>query len=168
MHSRILNYIGLFLFLSFLQIFLFNNIQLSGYMNPYVYVLFILLLPYETPGWLLLTLGFIMGITIDIFMNTLGMHSSATVFLAFLRPYMLNLLIDREDSDMKGSPSISSNGFNWFLKYTVFLVLGHHLLLFFIESFSLSSFFPTLWRVILSTVTTSVFILFGLFFTVRR
>ena len=159
MVKDILKYAGLFLLLLTLQLFIFNNIQLSGYINPYVYVLFILFLPYETPGWLLLILGFFTGICVDAFMNTYGMHSSATLFLAFLRPYLLNLIANREDIDRKGSPSIYPNGLVWFLKYTLFLVLAHHFVLFFIESFSFAMFFHTLFRVILSTLITTSFIL---------
>jgi hypothetical protein len=91
-------------------------------------------------------------------MNTYGMHSSATIFLAFLRPYMLRMLADREDVDKKGNPSLSGNGFVWFLKYVSILVFAHHLMLFFIEAFSFSTFFSTLWRTLLSSVTTTIFI----------
>ncbi|MDY0200516.1 MAG: rod shape-determining protein MreD [Tenuifilaceae bacterium] len=163
MAKEILKYIGLFVLLLTLQVFLFNNIQLSGYINPYVYILFILLLPYETPGWLLLGLGLVLGICVDSFMNTYGMHSSATLLLAFLRPCLLNLLANREDVDRKGSPSIYPNGFTWFFKYAFFLVLAHHFMLFFIESFSFATFFHTMLRVILSTIVTTSFILLSTF-----
>ncbi|MFO8021213.1 MAG: rod shape-determining protein MreD [Perlabentimonas sp.] len=164
----ILKYIGLLLLLVLLQLFLFNNIQLSGYINPYVYILFILLLPYAIPGWLLLLSGFFLGLILDVFMNTYGMHSSATLFLAFVRPYLLNLLADREDLDQKGRPSLSSNGIVWFVKYTVMAVFAHHLFLFFIESFTLTNFFATLLRVFLSTLVTSFFIIIAQFLSLRK
>lgn len=168
MGKDLLKYFGAFVLLIFLQLFLFNNIQLSGYINPYVYVLFILLLPYSTPGWLLLVLGFATGLIMDTFMNTFGMHSSATLLLAFLRPYMLSLITDRDDTDRKGSPIRVSSGFVWLIKYTVFLVLAHHILLFMIESFTLSTFFSSLWRAIVSTLATSTFIVLGIYFTLRK
>lgn len=158
MVKDIVKYSGLFVLLILLQIFILNNIQLSGYINPYLYVLFILLLPYEIAGWALLIVGLLTGLTIDTFMNTYGMHSSATILLAFLRPYMLRMLADREDVDKKGNPSLSGNGFVWFLKYVSILVFAHHLMLFFIEAFSFSTFFSTLWRTLLSSVTTTIFI----------
>lgn len=163
MARDILKYIGLFVLLLFLQLFIFNNIQLSGYINPYIYILFILLLPYEISGWLLLGLAFITGICVDSFMNTYGMHTSATLLLAFLRPYILRLISSREDVDKKGSPSIYSNGFTWFLKYAFFLTLAHHFMLFFIESFTFTTFFHTLLRVVLSTIVTTSFILLSTF-----
>ncbi|MFP4557514.1 MAG: rod shape-determining protein MreD [Bacteroidales bacterium] len=164
----ILKYIGLLLLLVLLQLFLFNNIQLSGYINPYIYILFILLLPYSTPGWLLLVSGFFLGLIIDTFMNTYGMHSSATLFLAFARPYVLNLLADREDVDQKGRPSLSSNGMGWFVKYTLVAVFTHHLFLFFVESFTFANFFATILRVILSTLVTSFFIVIAQFLSLRK
>jgi rod shape-determining protein MreD len=165
MAKDLVKYFGLFLLLLLLQLLIFNNIQISGFINPYVYLLFILLLPYETPGWLLLLLGFITGFIIDAFMNTFGMHTSATLFMAFLRPYVLNILIDRNDSGQKGSPSLALNGFVWILRYTLVLVFGHHLFLFFIESFSFTNFFPTFLRIILSTITTTLFIVVAQFIT---
>jgi len=76
------NILRMFILILF-QVFVLNNIQVSGYINPYMYVLFILLLPFETPRWLLLISGFAIGISIDLFANTPGMHASATVFMAF-------------------------------------------------------------------------------------
>ena len=148
----------LFVVLILAQVFVFNNIQISGYINPYIYVLLILLLPYEIPGWALLLMGLLVGVSVDTFMNTYGIHSSATLFLAFLRPYVLQVLADRDDIDRKGSPSITSSGLVWFLKYVTILVFAHHLMLFFIESFSVLDFFTTLWRSVLSTLTTTAFI----------
>ena len=88
------------------QVLVLNNIQVSGYINPYMYVLFILLLPFETPRWLLLISGFAIGISIDLFANTLGMHTSATVFMAFLRPYILKLLMPHDEYEQSTYPRL--------------------------------------------------------------
>ncbi|HDP55010.1 MAG TPA: rod shape-determining protein MreD [Bacteroidetes bacterium] len=168
MGKGVLRYAGLFILLILLQVVVFNNLQLSGYINPYIYVMFILLLPYEISGWLLLGLGLLTGLTVDTFMNTIGMHSSATLFMAFLRPYVLNLFTDREDMDQKGNPSMQVNGLVWFIKYSLVLVFMHHLSLFFIESFTFTGFFLTLWRVILSTLATTAFILILESLTIKK
>ena len=80
--NQILKNIIRFVVLVFIQVAILNNIQISGFINPYMYVLFILLLPFETPNWILLVLSFFLGLSIDIFSNTLGMHASASVFMA--------------------------------------------------------------------------------------
>ncbi|WP_372754256.1 rod shape-determining protein MreD [Labilibaculum sp.] len=143
-----------FIILVFIQVVILNNIQINGFINPYLYVLFILLLPFETPSWLLLVFSFILGLSIDIFSNTLGMHASACVFMAYLRPYVLNYLSLRDGYEQGTSPCISNYGFAWFFKYSMILVLAHHSFLFFIEVFSFSNLSETMIRIFLSSLFT--------------
>ncbi len=153
-------YIISFIILVLLQVLILNNIQLSGYINPYIYILFILTLPFDTPKWALLVLGFLLGLSVDLFTHTVGMHTSATVFLAFLRPALLNSMEPRSGYDPDTNPSIQDYGLRWFFKYTAISILAHHLFLFFIEVFKLESFFQTLSRAILSGIFSLVLILF--------
>src|SRR5664279_1575035 len=143
-------YLLQFLVLVLLQIFILNNVQMGGFINPYIYILFIILLPINTPKWLLLVLGFVLGITIDIFSHTPGMNSSATVFMAFIRPYVLEVIAPREGYEKDSSPRLKIYGFTWFLRYSFILVLAHHFVLFYVEVFRFSDFFLTFSRVILS------------------
>ncbi|MFP4023455.1 MAG: rod shape-determining protein MreD [Thiohalospira sp.] len=157
-------YLFNFILLVLLQVFVLNNIQFSGYINPYIYVVFILTLPFETPKWLLLVLGFSMGITIDLFSNTIGMHSSATVFMAFLRPFVLKIISPRDGYESETYPQLRYYGGSWFLKYSIILVFAHHLFLFYIEVFRFSDFFATLLRVILSSFFSILLIVIGQYF----
>jgi rod shape-determining protein MreD len=161
-------YFVYFALLVLLQIFVLNNIQLSGYINPMIYILFILLLPFEISGWLLLLLGFATGLTIDMFMNTLGMHSSATIAMAYARPHVISFLSQRVDADYKGAPTMKVTGLQWYVRYTVTLVFIHHFFLFFIETLSFIHFLPTLWRIIVSTLITSSVVLLVQYFTVQK
>jgi rod shape-determining protein MreD len=145
-----------------------DNIQLSGYLNPYFYLLFILLMPIDTPKWLLLISGFILGITIDFYSNTLGMHTAATVFLAFSRPWILTIIAPRDGYETDASPTILNYGFRWFATYTIILTFFHHFLLFYIEAFHFHSFFTTFLRVFLSTVLTASTIILSQYFIFRR
>lgn len=153
-------YILSFLILVLLQVLILNNIQLSGYINPYIYILFILTLPFNTPKWALLVLGFLLGLSIDLFTHTVGMHASATVFLAFLRPGLLNSMEPRGGYEPDSNPSIQDFGLGWFFKYAALSVLAHHLFLFYIEVFKLEGFFQTLSRALLSGLFSLVLILF--------
>lgn len=159
MINRILRYALIFVLLLLLQLFLFNNIQFSGYVNPYVYILFILLLPVEIPAWLLLIISFFTGLIIDLMTGTPGMHTSATVLAGFARPYVLRLISPREGYETGSGPSMFVYGFKWFLLYTIFIVLIHHFLLFYLEVFRLSDFFNTFLRVLLSSLFSVIFIL---------
>ncbi len=82
----------IFFLLVLFQGLILNNIEFGSYVVPFLYVIFILALPFETPNWLVLIIGFVLGLTVDSFTNTLGMHTSATVIMAFCRAYVLKLI----------------------------------------------------------------------------
>ena len=147
------------LLLVLLQTLLLDHIQLGGYINPYFYVLLILLLPFETPKALLLIIGFTFGLVIDIFSNTPGMHASATTLMAFVRPGIISMISTRDNFETDVQPRLSHMGFGWFLKYVIFLVLIHHLFLFFIEVFTFQGFGYTLLRGVVSSAFTIVLVL---------
>ncbi|MFN2314376.1 MAG: rod shape-determining protein MreD [Bacteroidales bacterium] len=156
--NSVLRYTGTFLILIVLQLLIFNNIEFSGYVNPYIYVMFILILPVAIPSWILLILAFLTGLVIDLFSGTIGVHAFATVMAGYVRPWVLSLNITAEASEPETSPSSYRNGLRWFLIYVVTVVMIHHLALFFVEIFSFRNFFHTLLRVLLSTAATSFFI----------
>lgn len=143
-----------FLSLLVIQIALLNNVNLGGYVNPFVYVLFILILPVRTPGPLLLAIGFIMGLVVDMFSNSMGMHAAATVFMAYLRPTVLKFMAPREGYETEATPSLREFGVSWFLIYGTVLVFMHHLMLFLIEVFRISELLSILLRVLLSSLAT--------------
>jgi rod shape-determining protein MreD len=159
MINSILRYSLIFFLLIFLQILLFNNIEFSGYVNPYIYIMFILLLPVEIPSWLLLILSFFTGLVIDIFCGSPGMHTSATVLAGFVRPYVLRLISPRDGYEPGTDPSMMIYGFRWFLFYTLIIVFIHHFTLFYLEVFRFTDFFRTFLRVILSSLFSIAFIL---------
>jgi rod shape-determining protein MreD len=159
MISRILRFGLIFILLLLLQVLLFNNIQFSGYVNPYVYIMFILLLPIEIPAWLLLIISFFTGLIIDLFAGTPGMHTSATVLAGFVRPFILRIISPRDGYEPGADPSILIYGFKWFLIYTSIIVIIHHTALFYLEVFRFTDFFRTLLRVLLSSLFSITFII---------
>jgi len=161
MIAKIYQHLVRFLFLVAIQVLVLNHIQWSGFVNPYVYVFFILALPVETPRWLLLMLGLITGLVIDMFGNTGGMHAAATVFVAFARPGILRIIAPRDgyDTDMRISPQ--TLGFKWFITYVSILLVLHHLVYFYIEVFRFSEFFITFFKAILNSAVSLTLILLG-------
>lgn len=159
MINSILRFGLIFILLVLLQVLLFNNIQFSGYVNPYIYVMFILLLPVEIPAWLLLMLSFGTGMVIDIYSGSPGMHSSASVLAGFVRPYVLRFVSPRDGYEPGANPSMLFYGFKWFLLYSTAVVLVHHTALFYLEVFRFADFFRTLLRVMLSSLFTIIFVL---------
>ena len=168
MTSPVLKNIIRFALLVLIQVFLLNKIQFNGYINPYFYVLFILSLPFTIRKWFLLVLGFLLGISIDYFSGTLGIHAAATVFMAFCRPGIIRLLGVKDDLEPGIEPSIRNFGFLWYFTYSGSLVFLHHLVLFYLEVFRFSEFFSTFLRVILSSIFSLVFILIAQYLFYRK
>ena len=150
---------GRFIVLALIQVLILNNIHLGGYINPYLYVLFILLLPINTPKWLLLILCLFGGLVIDTFSNTMGLHAAACVFVGYCRPYLLKVMAPREGYVFDAKPNLSTMSLRWFFTYASIMVVLHHLVLFYLEIFRFSEFFGTLFRVILSSGLTISLIL---------
>jgi rod shape-determining protein MreD len=160
--------IFLFVFLVLIQALILNNIQFSGLINPYPYILFILILPFETPRWLLLSLAFLIGISIDAFSYTLGMHTVAIVFIAYLRPAVLKLIAPRDGYEANTNPLPHFYGLAWFLKYTITLTLIHHFVLFYLEMCRFSDFFLTFFRVLISAFFSVCLIIIFQYLFYRR
>ncbi|NVO01609.1 MAG: rod shape-determining protein MreD [Bacteroidetes bacterium] len=167
MISLVLRNFGRLILVILLQVLILNNIQLGGLINPYFYILFILLLPFETPKWLLLLSAFFLGISIDMFLNTVGMHLIACLFIAFIRPSVISSVSSNKDYEQLEAPSVRDLGLTWFLSYTTILVFTHHFLFFFLEVFSFNGFFHTILKTLLSAIFTIVFVLISQFLFAR-
>lgn len=150
--------IGRFIILVFIQVLVLNNIQFLGFVNPYIYILFILALPVKTSRWLTLILSFILGIAIDIFSNTLGAHAFSCVLIAFLRDPFIKLFTTVEEN-VNYSPAFATFGIGAYIKYVVILVLIHHLTLYYLEAFTFAHFWLTMYRALLSSLITILLIL---------
>lgn len=158
MNNRVIINILRFVGLSLLQVLIVDNIRLGYYIHPYVYVLFILLLPFNTPKWQLLTLGFVMGFAIDLFSGTPGLNAAATVFMAFLRPSVINSMTRRKDINDSDEPSLGNMGISRFLIYSALMLTAHNIVLFLLEIFSLKLFYIALIQTIISVISSLLLI----------
>lgn len=140
-----------FFVLLFLQVLLFNNINLFGFLNPYPYLLFILLYPVNGNRSVLLLTSFLLGLFLDMFLNSGGIHAAASVVLAFIRPslFRFSFGLSYEYQTIKIADKISSERIT-FLILSIFI---HHLVLFLLEFFRLNLFVDIIWK----TVTTTLF-----------
>ncbi len=167
MSRKIAWYIISFIGIVLVQVLILNNIQFSGYINPYFYILFVLILPIGVPRYLLLLLGFLLGITVDVFCSTPGIHASATVLISFLRPYFFSTSnLDEQEKAML--PTIKNMGLGWFLRYVAVLILIHHVFLFYIEAFTFVGFLHTLVRSLFSSIFTFVVVIISQFLIFRK
>ncbi|MEI6022127.1 MAG: rod shape-determining protein MreD [Bacteroidota bacterium] len=131
---------------------------MSGYIILLPYILAIIILPFETNRLIVLFASFLMGVCIDYFYNSSGLHASACTILGFSRYYVLKYVAPREGYDVGVKPIIDDMGLEWFIRYAGTLIIIHHLFLFYLEIFRFSDFFSTLLRVILSSLGTFGFI----------
>ncbi len=158
-----------FVALVLIQVLFMNKINFFGFLNPYVYILFILLLPFETPGWLLLLLSFAMGLTVDIFSGTLGLHAASSVFAGFMRPIIIKTVGEKPEYDITTQPKLQQMGLKWFIAYALLMIFAHQLFLNILDVFSFDEFWQTLLRILVSTLFTFLFImLFEYIFSPRR
>lgn len=156
-----------FLAILFLQVLVLNKITIRWWAPagfpifiPYIYPLFILLLPLHMPVWQVLFWGFFTGLAVDIFMNTAGMHAFATVFIAWLRIYALTTLLPRHISDYANQPpGVKNMGWLQMMVYSAFLLFVHHSLFFMIEAWSLKSPGILLLKIFASVVTSLLLVL---------
>jgi hypothetical protein len=148
----IMSFVRFFLLLA-AQIIIFNNIDLFGYINPFPYILFIILFPVNGNKQLLIVTSFILGITMDLFCNSGGVHAAACLILAYARPYIFKFAfgLSYEYQTIKINDVLTPERFSFLLVSVVI----HHLTLFILEVFQLSS----LWDILLRTIVGTLFTL---------
>jgi|SRR5665647_296026 len=168
MGINLLKYALVFVVSVLLQVLIFNNVLIARMISPFFYILFIVLLPFDTPRALLLFLAFSLGLMVDIFTNTPGVHASACLLTGFIRPGVLSLISSRETIESVAAPRVGNMGIQWFAGYVTFLVLIHHSFLFFIEAFTFQSFPLTLLRIILSSALSVILIVLSQFIIFRK
>lgn len=165
---NIFKYLFIFIVSVLLQVLIFNNILIGRMISPFFYILFLILLPFSTPRAWLLLFAFALGLSIDVFNNTMGVHAFACVFIAFIRPGVLSLISSRETLESVSAPRVENMSLQWFASYAAFLVIAHHLILFYIEAFTFADFFFTFLRVVLSSILSLTLIVLSQFLIFRK
>ena len=158
----ILQIISFFVYLLY-QVMILQNVVLFHTAFCFLYVVYLLLLPVETNPLTLMGIGFIMGFAIDMFYESIGLHAFACVMIMYCRNFWLSSLTPQGGYDSSAVLSMALNGVQWFVVYTMPLVFLHHGLLFFLEAGGFRMFWFTLWKVITSTLFTTVVILIAQF-----
>lgn len=157
--ANILRFIGLVI----LQVLVFKRLSFESesfnYMSVIIYPIFILLLPIRTPHALLVFLAFILGITIDVFYDSIGVHASAAVWTAFIRPYVLKVIAPRGGYNLNFGLTKHRLGLNWFFTYASIMMLAHLAWYFSVEAFTFYYILDIFLRTIFSFIISMVFVI---------
>lgn len=142
------------------QVYVLNKIpHLHRFITPSVYYLFILWLPFSTPRILLLIIGFFTGLSLDYFSMTIGLHTAACTLVAYLRPFIINVLTPKDTSEFNyREPSPKAMGWAPYSVYALVLTFFHHAYLSFLEFLQFGGFFEFLFRVLASTAVSMLLI----------
>ena len=155
MNNDFFKNIARFFLLVLLQVVVFNNMYLFGYINPYPYILFIVLFPVNSHRYGLLLWSFLLGLTVDMFSDSGGIHTASCLILAYYRHnlFRISFGLSYEYQTIK----IPSSPLKEQIVFIGLSVLIHHFVLFFLEAFSFQLVGYTLLKVLFSGVFTLIF-----------
>jgi len=153
MNRYINKHIARFILIVSIQILLLNNILFIGYVNPYAYILFIIMLPISISKNQLLIISFFLGLFIDMFQNSMGSHAFACVLIGYLRNSILIFITPQIRNKKQGTIeySIKEFGLQSAIIYTTIITFIHHLILFSLEIFQFKPFY-----ILLKTIPSSI------------
>lgn len=152
MNNALSIHITRFFVLALIQVVIFNNINFYGYLNPYIYILFIIFFPIKNNRGIFLLTSFLLGIVLDMFLDSGGIHAASCVFIAYVRPLILKFsfgTIYEHQTIRFNSVDLGSK-----FTYIILLVILHHILLFSLEIFSFSKIILTLQKTLLTSIFT--------------
>lgn len=150
--------LGRYIVVMLLQVLLFDQLQLLGVCHPYIYVLCLLMMPITLPHSVDMLIGAAVGIVMDIFCNSLGIHMASCILIMFIRPYLIGAIVSDKDR-LNEQISLRSIGMEALIKYVVILVLVHHLTVFTLAAWSWHHIGFVLLETLVSSIITILIII---------
>lgn len=156
MNSLVSIHIVRFIAVILFQVIIFSHINFLGYINPYIYILFIFFFPVNNNRLLFIFISFLLGLFVDLFSDTGGIHAAASVFIAYVRPLFLKFTFGTmyEYNNIK----FDSVDFSAKIIYITLLTFSHHIILFSLEVFNISQITLTLQKTLFSSIFTILMI----------
>ena len=158
--SRALYVTFLFFSLWFLQVFVFNKILFLGYINPYVYIAFVIFYPLKKERFLFLFLSFLLGLVIDFFSDSGGINAFSLLFVAYIRLFLVRVIFKKMEQDYLLF-NLQQEPFGKVFNYVITLIVIHHFILFSLANFSFQNFSSVFTNTLYSSIFTSVLFFIG-------
>ena len=166
MNNNLIPYITQTFIFVIIQVLILNEILFFTYINPFLYIILIITLPLSTPKWSLLFYAFFVGFIIDLFSDSIGFHSTALVFMAFMKPLISKITIPHNILSETDKITLEKIGPKSFITFTSILTIIHHLLLFTITHLDLN--FNIMLKSISSVIITLILIIITQLFEKRK
>lgn len=141
-----------------LQVLLFDQLQLWGVCHPYIYILCLLMMPINLPNIVEMLVGALVGLVMDVFCNSLGVHMAACILIMFIRPYLIGSIVNDKDR-LKEQMSLRAIGMEQLFRYVLTMVLIHHMTVFLLAAWSWQHMGFVLLETIVSGIITTVVII---------
>jgi hypothetical protein len=133
MNNAWLKYALNFILVVLIQGLVVKNIEVNEYFNPMLYPIMILMLPFEMNVLLAMTISLLLGVSVDAFSDTFGLHTSSALLIAYLRQTILRYIKPRDGYDSSLLPTLHDMGIVWFMFYSGILLFLHHIWFFSFE-----------------------------------
>ncbi len=166
MNNNLITYITQTFLFVIIQVLVLNEILFFTFINPFLYIILIITLPLSTPKWILLLYAFFVGFIIDLFSDSIGFHSTALVFMAFMKPFISKVTIPHNILLETDKITLYKVGAKSFLTFTSILTIIHHVLLFVITHLDLN--FNIILKSISSVIVTLILIIITQLFEKRK
>ena len=157
-----------FALLLIIQVVILNQVELGAGTLLMIYPLFIALLPVDLNVFLLLSLAFVLGISIDAMSNTYGLHASSLVLMAYFRPMIFQAFAPRDGYEIDLEPNVHTMGYRWTIRTFGILLLIHHFWFFLMELFRLDEILYVLQKTVLSLPLSFVLCILFQFLIIRK
>ena len=151
----------LFISLILIQVIVLNNVLFWGYINPFLYILFIIVYPLKRDRGLFLFLSFLMGLCIDFFVDSGGINAAATLFIAYIRLPLLKGLLRKSEIDFPVF-NINKLPFLRLLSFIAIITFSHHFIIYSLEYFKFNAILTIFSRTFLTSVFTIILLIFSL------
>jgi rod shape-determining protein MreD len=152
MNNIVTSNITRFILLVLIQVLVLNNINFLGSINPYIYILFIILYPIKNNRMLFIFLSFLLGLAVDLFLDSGGVHAAACVTIAYIRPVILKFVFGALYDHQ--TINFSEIEFGKRITYFSIVIIIHHLILFSLEIFNISKIILILQKSLFSSIFT--------------